>query len=348
METTTDKSHVRNQIQACKGLPLGVRSVLAEVCAMCEHGGRGCFDANNRFLADKLGLSGPKVSAHLRTLERAGLLLIAGSGNGERRIVTPAETLRQAYRAREPETLTETIRDAYNHYRNDKGQTLTETITDPYRNDNPTLTETVTNPYRNGKHKRKEEELEEELKVLTSQRVAADAATAAAQKKIAELEERLAKATEIYLANQATLASKEKKISELQAKKTSAARFAPPVLDEVLTYMLGQRLNNPGPIALEAERYMGHYQSNGWKVGRNPMKDWRAACCNWLTKVPKDAPAGLSLATPPPANNGYGTAYGRPAQQSQVSIRTAAIAQADALVDAMAGGDYKPYTLSTS
>ena len=26
---------------------------------------------------------------------------------------------------------------------------------------------------------------------------------------------------------------------------------------------------------------MDYYDSNGWKVGKSPMKDWQAACRNW-------------------------------------------------------------------
>lgn len=31
----------------------------------------------------------------------------------------------------------------------------------------------------------------------------------------------------------------------------------------------------------EAERFVDHYESNGWKVGRNPMRSWTAALSNW-------------------------------------------------------------------
>jgi predicted transcriptional regulator len=31
----------------------------------------------------------------------------------------------------------------------------------------------------------------------------------------------------------------------------------------------------------EAERFWDYYQSNGWKVGRNPMKDWEATARRW-------------------------------------------------------------------
>lgn len=30
-----------------------------------------------------------------------------------------------------------------------------------------------------------------------------------------------------------------------------------------------------------ASSFLDHYQANGWKVGRNPMKDWKAAARNW-------------------------------------------------------------------
>lgn len=33
----------------------------------------------------------------------------------------------------------------------------------------------------------------------------------------------------------------------------------------------------PDKAILKAEKFYSHYQSNGWKVSRNPMKDWKAA-----------------------------------------------------------------------
>lgn len=32
----------------------------------------------------------------------------------------------------------------------------------------------------------------------------------------------------------------------------------------------------------EAEGFFNYYESNGWKVGKNPMKDWKAASRNWI------------------------------------------------------------------
>lgn len=33
----------------------------------------------------------------------------------------------------------------------------------------------------------------------------------------------------------------------------------------------------------EAEKFYNYYESNGWKVGKNPMKNWKAAANNWIT-----------------------------------------------------------------
>lgn len=30
--------------------------------------------------------------------------------------------------------------------------------------------------------------------------------------------------------------------------------------------------------------FVDHYQANGWKVGKNTMKDWKAACRSWAAK----------------------------------------------------------------
>ena len=33
--------------------------------------------------------------------------------------------------------------------------------------------------------------------------------------------------------------------------------------------------------AVDAEAFVAFYESNGWKVGRNPMRDWRQAVITW-------------------------------------------------------------------
>ena len=58
-------------------------------------------------------------------------------------------------------------------------------------------------------------------------------------------------------------------------------KFAPPTLEEVKAYC--QERGN----IVNAERWFDYYTSNGWKVGKNPMKDWRAAVRTWEKDKPK-------------------------------------------------------------
>ena len=52
-------------------------------------------------------------------------------------------------------------------------------------------------------------------------------------------------------------------------------RFVPPTEDEVALYCI-ERGNH-----VNAQKFVDYYSSNGWKVGRNPMKDWKAAVRTW-------------------------------------------------------------------
>ena len=51
--------------------------------------------------------------------------------------------------------------------------------------------------------------------------------------------------------------------------------FVPPTFDEVDFYCC-ERGNSIDPQA-----FIDYYTSNGWKVGNNPMKDWKAAVRTW-------------------------------------------------------------------
>lgn len=52
-------------------------------------------------------------------------------------------------------------------------------------------------------------------------------------------------------------------------------RFKPPSREEVQAYILEKGYR------VDAERFIDYYTSNGWKVGKNPMKDWKAAVRTW-------------------------------------------------------------------
>lgn len=70
---------------------------------------------------------------------------------------------------------------------------------------------------------------------------------------------------------------KEKDIDKsISAKKSS--RFTPPTLDEVEQYCL-ERANG-----IDAQTFIDFYESKGWMIGKNKMKDWKAAVRTWERK----------------------------------------------------------------
>lgn len=55
----------------------------------------------------------------------------------------------------------------------------------------------------------------------------------------------------------------------------SSKRFTKPSLQEVQEYCH----ERGGKV--DAQKWLDYYESNGWKVGRNSMKDWKAAVRTW-------------------------------------------------------------------
>lgn len=59
-------------------------------------------------------------------------------------------------------------------------------------------------------------------------------------------------------------------------KPPTRSRFLPPTVDDVWAYCQEQNY-----IAVSPKNFVDYYTANGWKVGKNPMKDWKAAVRNW-------------------------------------------------------------------
>jgi len=66
----------------------------------------------------------------------------------------------------------------------------------------------------------------------------------------------------------------EDKIRE-DKEEDKSKRFTPPILDEVKSYCK-ERKNK-----VDAEQFINHYQSKGWMIGKNKMKDWKASIRTW-------------------------------------------------------------------
>ena len=63
-------------------------------------------------------------------------------------------------------------------------------------------------------------------------------------------------------------------------------RFVKPSLEEVKQYA-----ERNGKSVVDPVRFFDYYTANGWKVGKNPMKDWKAAFRMWEGKEKAEKPA---------------------------------------------------------
>ena len=58
----------------------------------------------------------------------------------------------------------------------------------------------------------------------------------------------------------------------------SKGRFTPPALDEVKTFC------SEHGYGVDPEQFINYYEANGWMVGKNKMKDWKAAVRTWASR----------------------------------------------------------------
>ena len=61
----------------------------------------------------------------------------------------------------------------------------------------------------------------------------------------------------------------------LTKSKGDAPKFQKPTADEISAFCLDSG------IAIDVQHFIDYYESNGWRVGRNPMKNWQATVRNW-------------------------------------------------------------------
>ena len=66
---------------------------------------------------------------------------------------------------------------------------------------------------------------------------------------------------------------------------TKNKRFKKPDFEELQKY-----ISEKG-YTFSASHFIDYYESNGWHVGRNPMKSWKAACANWQRRENERMPA---------------------------------------------------------
>lgn len=71
------------------------------------------------------------------------------------------------------------------------------------------------------------------------------------------------------------------KEKDKQLKKERQGTNIPPSIEEVKEYCL-KRKNSVDPV-----RFWHYYEANGWRVGRNKMKNWHSAICGTWEKDAK-------------------------------------------------------------
>ena len=70
------------------------------------------------------------------------------------------------------------------------------------------------------------------------------------------------------------------------------ARFRKPTVEEVAAY-----IHEKG-YSFDADRFWNYYESKGWKIGRNSMTSWRAACVTWQMRESEASSAALERLAP--------------------------------------------------
>lgn len=60
--------------------------------------------------------------------------------------------------------------------------------------------------------------------------------------------------------------------------KRETKRFSKPTIEEIETYI------SENSYSISAKTFYDYYEANGWMVGRNKMKDWKAAVRSWNSK----------------------------------------------------------------
>ena len=91
---------------------------------------------------------------------------------------------------------------------------------------------------------------------------------------------------EIYPARKSTVdhgdpppASNPNPNPNTKGNNARGTRFTPPDIDSVSAFIAEN-----GYTTVDPQRFVDYYTANGWRVGKNPMKDWKAAVRGWASR----------------------------------------------------------------
>lgn len=72
-------------------------------------------------------------------------------------------------------------------------------------------------------------------------------------------------------------------------EKTKIKRFISPTMEEAIEYFNENKYTNSTE---EGKAFWRYYENNGWKVGRNKMRNWHLAAGNWNKNATERKPSG--------------------------------------------------------
>jgi hypothetical protein len=67
-------------------------------------------------------------------------------------------------------------------------------------------------------------------------------------------------------------------------KTTTTTRFIKPTLDELKEYC------NNNNYTIDINYFYDYYESKGWMIGKDKMKDWKATIRNWVRREHNNKP----------------------------------------------------------
>lgn len=88
--------------------------------------------------------------------------------------------------------------------------------------------------------------------------------------------------------------NKERGGTSSQHAPTAPLKFKKPLLKDIQEYMQAYAEQKGKTIKSgeEAEMFFNYYEGNGWKVGKNNMKDWMATVRTWVIRSSSDYKKG--------------------------------------------------------
>ena len=67
--------------------------------------------------------------------------------------------------------------------------------------------------------------------------------------------------------------------------KERSSKFVAPLLQEIISFAWNYHMLPQAEATEYAQQFFDFYESKGWMIGKNKMKDWKAAARRWKPQV---------------------------------------------------------------